>query len=89
MNSKFLNFLAYTALIITGLLMFVNVFIPLVGIKIEGPLLSIFDFAKDMLVLIVMGAAAYRFTVGSKKWIKILFWISVIIFVTATVLKFV
>ncbi len=89
MDNKFLNFLAYTALVITGILMFTGVFIPLVGITVDGPLLSIFDFVKEILVLVVMGVAAYRFTIGNKKWIKILFWASVLIFIIATILKYI
>ncbi len=89
-NKNFINALAYISLIIVALLMFVDKLLPVVGISITGGWLGVFfnilRTISNIFTLIILGVAAYRFTDGNKKWIKILFWCAVVVFITATVL---
>lgn len=88
-NKNILSILSYIALIIVSLLIVVQNFLPIIHIKITGGFVNLLDTIKNLLVLIVVGFAGYSFTVGRKKWVKILFWVSVAIYVVGTVLKWI
>ncbi len=89
-KKSFINLLAYCSLIIVALLMFVDRLLPVVGVTISGGWLGIFfnilRTISNLFTVIILGISAYKFTEDSKKWVKILFWIAVLVFVVATVL---
>lgn len=84
-NKTLLNTLSFVALAIIALLILLCNILPLLGVTIGGPVINALETVKNILILIVIGICAYNFTVGKAKWIKILFWISVLIFVVGTV----
>ena len=81
-----LNVLSYVALVIIALLLVISRFLPIVGITISGPIVNLLSTVKDVFVLIVIGISAYNFTSGNVKWVKILFWVAIIVYIVATVL---
>ncbi len=89
-NKNFINLLAYCSLIIVALLMFVDKLLPVVGVQIQGGGLGIFfnilRTISNVFTVIILGISAYNFAENNKKWIKILFWIAVVVFIVATVL---
>ncbi len=85
-NKNVLNLLSFISLIIVALLIFLTKFLPLVGLTIEGALINILDTIKEILVIIVIGVNSYRFIVGKAKWINVLYWIAVALFVASIVL---
>ncbi len=85
-NKNILNLLAFCALIIVALLMLIDNLLPLVGIEVKGAFFNILRTISNIFTIIILGVSAYKFTADSKKWLGILFWIAVAIFVVATVL---
>ena len=82
-NKNILNTLSYLALIIVALLLLVNNILPAIGIDVSGPFFNVLGTIKEMFVLIVIGIAAYNFTSGKAKWITILFWIAIIVYIVS------
>lgn len=85
-NKSILNTLSYIALVIIALLLAVECILPLIGIELRGTLLNLLNTVKNIFILIVVGVNAYSFAEGKAKWVKILFWVAIIIVVVATVL---
>ena len=85
-NKNALNTLSYVALIIVALLMLINHVLPLIGLDISGPLVNVLETIKNLFVLIVIGISAYNFLPGRAKWVSVLFWIAIIVYVVGTVL---
>ena len=85
-NKNVLNTLSYVALIIVALLMLINHVLPLIGLDISGPLVNVLETIKNLFVLIVIGISAYNFLPGRAKWVSVLFWIAIIVYVVGTVL---
>ena len=85
-NQDLLNTLSYVALVIIALLLVVRNLLPIVGVNIDGPLFSILDTVQNIFILIVIGICAYNFASGKAKWVNILFWVAVVIFIVATIL---
>ena len=81
-----INALAYVALVMIACVLLVTRLLPILGVQISGPLFNIIETVKNILVLIVIGFSAYYFASNNRKWIRILFWISVIVYAVATVL---
>ncbi len=88
-NKNILSILSYIALIIVALLIVVQNFLPIIHIKITGGFVNLLDTIKDVFVLIVIGFAGYSFTVGRKKWVKILFWVAVAVYIVGSVLRWI
>ena len=88
-NKGILNLLAYIALVVIGLLVVLQNFLPIIHINITGGLVNLLETVKNVLVLIVIGCTAYNFTAGRKQWVKILFWVAVAIFVIGTILMWI
>lgn len=89
MSKKFLNGLAYFALIITGLLMLISGVLPRIGIEISGSAIGVLELIKNLFVLLVIGGVAYNYILGKAKWIKVLYWIAVIVFIAANIFNFI
>ena len=85
-NKDLLNTLSYVALVIIAFLLVIRTFLPVLGVNISGALVSILETVQNVFIILVVGICAYNFTIGKAKWVKILFWVAVIIFVVATVL---
>lgn len=89
-NKNLINVVAYVALVIVALLMFVDRLLPVVGVSITGGWLLVFfnvlRTISNLLTIIILGIAGYRFAANGKKWIKVLYWLSVAVFVVATIL---
>ena len=81
-----LNFLSYASLIIVALLIFIGKFLPIIGVDVNGPLFGLLNTIKEIFVIIVIGFNAYRFVTGKAKWVKVLFWIAVALFVAGIVM---
>ena len=84
-NKSILDTLTYVALIIVAILLFARWIAPIISL---GPILTnLLESVQNILVLIVVGISAFNFaSTNSKKWIKILFWIAVVIFIAGTIL---
>ena len=89
MNKNFLSGLSYVALIIAGLLMLISGILPHIGLEIDGTIIGVLNLIKNLLVLIVIGTIAYDFTAGKKKWVKIMYWIAVFVFLAANLFNFI
>ncbi|MBE5749987.1 MAG: hypothetical protein E7346_03885 [Clostridiales bacterium] len=86
-NKNTLNTLSYVALIIVALLILIENVLPLIGInEIKGPLISVLKTVRNMFVLIVIGISAYNFLPGRAKWVSVLFWVAIIVYVVGTIL---
>lgn len=85
-NKNTLNTLSYVALIIVALLMLINHVLPLVGLDIGGPLVNVLETIKNVFVLMVIGISAYNFLPGRAKWVSVLFWVAIIVYVVGTIL---
>ena len=85
MKKNILNAISYVALIIVALLIFIAKVLPIIGVTVTGPLISILSTIQNGLVLLVIGICAFNFTINGKKWIKIVFWISIIVYVLGTI----
>lgn len=85
-NKDLLNTLSYVALVIIAFLLVIRTFLPVLGVNISGALVSILETVQNVFIILVVGICAYNFTIGKAKWVNILFWVAVIIFVVATVL---
>jgi len=85
-NVNILNLLSYISLVIVALLIFLTKLLPLVGLEVGGTLINVLDTVKEIFVIIVIGVNSYRFVVGKAKWLNIVYWISVVLFVASVVL---
>lgn len=85
-DKNILNILSYFALAIIALLLVVEYILPLIGIQLQGTLLNILNSVKNLFILIVVGINGYAFTEGKAKWIKILFWVAIVVIIVCTVL---
>lgn len=85
-NKNTLNTLSYVALIIVALLMLINHVLPLIGLDIGGPLVNVLETIKNVFVLMVIGISAYNFLPGRAKWVSVLFWVAIIVYVVGTIL---
>ncbi len=89
-NKGFINLLSYVALVIVAILMVVDIFAHFNILTINGGvLLNLLSTIKNLCILIVIGFAAYNFLPGNKKWVKVLFWISVIVLIIGTVIMWI
>ncbi len=85
-EKKALNLISYVALIIIAFLLLITQILPMVGLNVDGSLVNLLSTVQNVLVLIVIGINAYSFASNNKKWVNILFWVAVIVFIVATVL---
>lgn len=81
-----INALAYGALVLIACMLLITRLLPVLGVQISGPLVNILATIQNVLVLVVIGFYAYCFAENNRKWVKVLYWISVIVYVVATVL---
>jgi len=85
-NRGLVNFLSYIALLVIALLIVTGNLLPIFGIEIKGTFISVLNTIRNVLILVVIGFAAFNYIPGKPKWIKILFWISIVVFVVGTCL---
>ena len=85
-EKKTLNLISYVALVMIAFLLLVTQILPMIGLNVEGALVNLLSTIQNVLVLIVIGFNAYSFASTNKKWVKILFWVAVAVFIVATVL---
>ena len=88
-NKNLLNFLSFASLVSVALLIFVGQFLPVIGIEIKGALFNILNTVKEIFVVIVIGFTAYRFVVGKAKWVKVLYWIAIVLFIAGIVIAWI
>ena len=84
-NDQIINTLAYFAIALIAILIVIQYFFPVIGIKIEGAFLHVLQTLQNVFILIVLGLAGYNFVNGKKKGWVISYWVFVIIFVVATI----
>ena len=89
MNKNFLSGLSYVALIIAGLLMLISGILPHLGLNIDGAIIGVLNLIKNLFILIVIGTVAYDFTLKKKKWVKVLYWVAVFVFIAANLFNFI
>ena len=82
----FISLCCYVTLILAALLIFVNNFLPLVGVDVSGKLFDVLVLIKDIALLlgIVFGAYAFARAHG-KAWV-IIFIIAVILYVASAIM---
>ena len=84
-DNKILNLISYFALIIIAFLLLITRILPMIGLDVKGTLINLISTIQNVLILIVISVNAYYFASTSKKWIKILFWVAIAVFIFATV----
>ena len=77
---------SYIALILAGILIFISNLLPLIGVKIEGPIKGALSLAKELALLVGIGFGAYAFTRGKKVWVAVLFWIALALYIASVIL---
>ena len=82
----FISFLAFLALLIVATLFIASGVLPYLGIEFTDTVINVLDTIRSVFILIIVGVFSYRFTKGKAKWVKILFWISIAVYVAGTVL---
>ncbi|MBR2498200.1 MAG: hypothetical protein IKB67_00575 [Clostridia bacterium] len=85
-NKNILNVMSYIAFVIIALLILMNNLLPLIDVTIGPKIKNVLETVQNLLVLIVLGVLSYKFTLSSAKWIKVLYWIALIIFIAGTVI---
>ena len=81
-NKKLLDTLSYFALIIIAVLIVITS--PL--LKVTGIISTVLKTIEKLLILIVVGFYAYNFaSIAKRKWVKIIYWISIAIFIVGMV----
>ena len=88
-NNSALKAMAYIAFIVIAVLIVVNNLFPLMGITIGGPIKNTLETVKNVLVLLVLGIMAFNFASGCAKWVKVLYWIALVIFIAGTIILWV
>ena len=81
-----LNVMAYIAFIVIALLILINNFLPVIGVIIDVKITNVLTTVQNVLVLIVLGILSYKFAMNSAKWVKIVYWIALVVFVTGTII---
>lgn len=77
---------SYIALVLAAILIFIYNLLPLLKIEVSGPFFSALAFIRDVALLIGIGFGAYSFTRGQKKWVKILFWVALVLYIASVIL---
>ena len=85
-NRSIFYFFSFIVLVIAAVLIFVNKLLPVVGVNASGPLFTILDTIQNIFVLLVIGFFAYYFVSSKKKAWKIVYWISLALFIVGIVL---
>ena len=85
-KNSFLNLIAFLALVIVAVLFTISGVLPHLGIIIEGTVVNILDTIRSVFILIIVVCFSRNFVKGKAKWIKIIFWISIAIYVAGMVL---
>ena len=88
-NKNVFNLMSYVALIIIALLIVVDNFLPIIGVQFTGAIgtfMNILETIKNLFILIVIGVAAYNFIGDKAKWVKVVYWIAVVVFIVGAVL---
>ena len=85
-KNDFIKICCYVALILAALLIFINNFLPLIGIEVKGPFFAVLGLIKDIALLlgIVFGAFAFARSQG-KTWV-IIFWIALVLYVASVIM---
>ena len=84
-NTNILSMLSYVAMIILALLLLISNVLPMIGLNIGGAFINVLNTIQNVLVLIVVGVSAYNFVQGRAKWVNVLYWVAVIVFIVGTV----
>ncbi len=85
-NGNFLNFLCFVVLVLSAVLIFVCKLLPIVGLEVGGSLINILETVRDCLILLFIALSALNFVKGKGKVTKIIFAISICIFIAGIVL---
>ena len=88
-NNSTLKAMSYIAFVVIALLIVVNNLFPLIGISITGPITNILETTKNVLILLILGIMAFKFATGCAKWVKVVYWIALVIFIAGTVILWV
>ena len=85
-KNNFLNLIAFLALLIVAVLFTISGVLPHLGIQVQGVAINILDTIRSVFILIIIGCFSYNFVKTKAKWVKIIYWISIAIYVAGTVL---
>lgn len=88
-NKNMMQTIAFFALIILSTLLLVKFFLPIIGINISGVFVLVLETIQNVLVLVLIGVLAYRFSKDGKKWVKIVYWCALAVYVVAIVLMWI
>ena len=86
MKKGIVNFFAFVALVIIAFLLCITRLLPILGVNISGPIINLIATVQNVLILFIVGILAYNFAMGKRKWVKILFWCSVIVYIAGSIL---
>ena len=86
---KIVNALAFFSLLILALLLTIKYLFPLIGINIQWDVFNVLETIQNVFVLIVIATCAYSFVANKAKWVIVVYWISIVIFIVAVVLMWV
>lgn len=75
----------YIALILAALLILVTNVLPLLGLKIGGPILGAIVLVRDIALLIGIAFGAYSFARSSGKTATVIYWIAIAVYVASAI----
>ena len=85
-NENTLNLMAFVALVIVAVLIVVNKLLPIIGIETKGLFFNALETVQLLLSVIVIGISAYNFVANKSKTWKIIYWISIALFIASIIL---
>ena len=88
-NKNLLNILSFVALVIIALLLAIENLLPLIGVELRGTLINVLNTVKNIFIMIVVGVSAFNFVSNRAKWLRLFFWIAILIIAVATVLMWI
>ncbi len=85
MNSnKFIRLMAYIALVMSAVFAVLQIISN--WVTIGGPLVEVLKNVRDLALLLAVSFAAFAFAENNKKWVRVLFWVSVAVFAVGIVI---
>ncbi len=85
-NNNLIRMMAYFSLVILAVMVFITKLLPLVGINIQGGFFSLLSTIENVMTMLVLAVVGYEFVSGKKKIWKIIYWISLAVFLVGIIL---
>lgn len=77
---------AFVGLIIAGFLYILQFVLSLFDINSMGTISNVFGLIRDIAFAVGLGLAGYKFTLGKRAWVKVIFWVALCAYLAFAVL---